>query len=388
MHHRAKIKLRVSPMASVFALACASLVAAGKLEQQDVFVSRQGGYHTYRIPSLLVTQRGTLLAFCEGRKQSAADSGDIDVIFKRSTDYGQTWSAPKIIWDDGSNTCGNPCAVLDRDTGKIWLLLTHNIGTDNEVTIKSKKSAGTRTVWISMSDDDGSTWSSPREITSTTKNPAWGWYATGPGVGIQIQHGPRQGRLIVPCDHSYASEQDPSQIESGSHVIYSDDHGKTWAIGGSVGPKLNECQVVEVNDGAGTLLLSLRNYPRGTRRAQALSRDGGASWSAPEQHPDLIDPTCQASILRFAWPEAGQRDRILFSNPASDRRRNLTVRVSYDGGRTWPVGRSLFEKNAAYSCLGALANGEVGCCYECGETNAYEKIVFAHFPMSWLESGP
>ncbi|HEU0039990.1 MAG TPA: sialidase family protein, partial [Verrucomicrobiae bacterium] len=168
------------------------------LRQTDVFVSGADGYHTYRIPALMVSKKGTLLAFCEGRKDGRADSGDIDLLLKRSADHGATWSRPLTIWNDGTNTCGNPCAVLDEETGVIWLLMTHNDGRDKESAIKAKKGFGTRTVWVSRSNDYGETWEKPEEITKSVKDPSWGWYATGPGVGIQIKHGPRRGRLVIP----------------------------------------------------------------------------------------------------------------------------------------------------------------------------------------------
>ncbi len=163
-------------------------------------------------PALIVTSNQTLLAFCEGRKNSASDTGDIDLLLKRSTDGGKTWSEPQVVWDDGPNTCGNPCPVVDETTGTIWLLLTHNPGDTGEARIMEGKPGGTRTVWLSRSTDDGKTWTPPVDITASTKDPSWGWYATGPGVGIQIQHGPHRGRLVIPCDHSFQGRrQRPGQ---------------------------------------------------------------------------------------------------------------------------------------------------------------------------------
>jgi len=226
--------------------------SAAELTQTDLFVQGEGGYHTYRIPALLVTQKGTLLAFCEGRKNSRSDTGDIDLLMKRSTDGGKTWSNQQVIWDDGPNTCGNPCPVVDEKTGTIWLLLTHNRGDDNERDIKTKNSKGTRTVWVCKSTDDGQTWSNPVEITDSVKKPEWGWYATGPGVGIQIKHGPHKGRLVIPCDHSFEIAGDAegqTAIQYASHSFHSDDHGKTWKLGGVISARMNECQVVELADG-------------------------------------------------------------------------------------------------------------------------------------------
>src|SRR5262249_34440674 len=150
-------------------------------EQGPLFVSGKDGYHTYRIPALIVTKKGTLLAFCEGRKASGSDTGEIDVLLRRSFDNGKTWTRTQVVWHDGGNTCGNPCPVVDAKTGAIWLLLTHNLGRDNQWQILDGTSKGTRTVWVASSADDGTTWSKPVEITADVKKPAWTWYATGPG---------------------------------------------------------------------------------------------------------------------------------------------------------------------------------------------------------------
>jgi sialidase-1 len=388
--------IRWAVCALLVVLPAGGLAAAGvdyaesrqaELWRQDVFVAGQGGYHTYRIPALIVTSNQTLLAFCEGRKNSRSDTGDIDLLLKRSADGGKTWSQAQVIWDDGPNTCGNPCPVLDETTGTIWLLLTHNPGGANEAQISEGNRGATRTVWLARSEDDGKRWTPPADITAAAKWPAWGWYATGPGVGIQIQHGPHRGRLVIPCDHSFQSPDRGPAVEGGSHVIYSDDHGQTWKLGGTVSPQMNESQVVELSDGAGGLLLNMRNTAKAKRRAQSLSHDGGQTWTTPEYPAELVEPRCQASILRFDWPSGKEPGRLLFCNPASPGRRNLTLRVSGDDGKTWPVSQRLHEGPAAYSCLAVLPDKTIGCLYECGRTNAYEKITFARFPLGWVERG-
>ncbi len=366
-----------------------------EVQRTDIFVAGTEGYHSFRIPSLLVTKKGTLLAFCEGRKDNRSDRGNIDLVYRRSEDGGKTWSPLKVLWDDGKNTCGNPCPVVDRDTGTIWLLLTHNLGEDGESAIIGKSAKSTRTVWVSRSDDDGKNWSAPTEITSTTKVAAWGWYATGPGIGIQIRHGPHRGRLVVPCDHSY---DDPGgnirgPHNYGSHTVYSDDHGTTWKLGGVIRPSSNECQIVEMADGTGTLLMNMRAYFGRNRRTHATSRDGGLTWTAPKDNGYLIEPVCQASILRYDWPDPQTRSLLLFSNPASKQRVRMTLKLSFDEGRTWPVKRTLHGGPAAYSCLGVLPNKTpsktIVCLFEAGEKSAYEKIVLARLPLEWLwkESG-
>src|SRR5690606_27875764 len=203
------------------------------VDSMALFISGTDGYDTYRIPAMVTTNEGTLLAFCEGRKEGRGDAGYIDIVLKRSTDNGKTWSEQMVLWDDEDNTCGNPCPVVDEETGEIHLLLTHNLGSDHESDIIHKTSESTRTVWVMKSSDDGKIWTDPQDITSTTKKKEWGWYATGPGNGIQIKHGPRKGRLVIPCDHSYDDPEGNVRngpYEYGSHAIYSDDHGKTWQL--------------------------------------------------------------------------------------------------------------------------------------------------------------
>src|SRR5262249_329924 len=175
--------------AAVRAAAARLLFGAAGPEQAPVFVSGQGGYHTYRIPSLLVTQKGTLLAFCEGRKSSSSDTGAIDLLMTRSLDGGKTWTQAQIGWQDSDNTCGNPGPVVEPESGTIWLLMTHNLGPDTEAQILAGTSKGTRTVWLTKSTDDGVTWSKPIDITRDVKKTDWTWYATGPGVGIQTRSG-------------------------------------------------------------------------------------------------------------------------------------------------------------------------------------------------------
>jgi sialidase-1 len=358
-------------------------VAAGEpgnkdllIEQSAVWTAGDDGYHTYRIPSLLVTPGGTVIALAEGLKRGTSDTGNIDLVMKRSTDGGTSWSKQSVIWDDGPNTCGNPCPVYDRSTDTIWLLMTHNLGSDREAEISAGKSEGTRTVWITSSKDDGQTWAEPRDITSEVKDPTWGWYATGPGIGIQITRGKHRGRLVVPCD----------QKNTGwySHVIYSDNHGKTWKLGGKTADGCNECQVVELADGR--LMLNIRNTDKSRQHRQVTySDDGGLTWSEPIRDEALIEPVCQASILRYRWPAGFGTGEILFSNPASTKRERMTVRMSTDEGKTWAHSRLLWEGPSAYSCLGRLADGTILCLHEAGEKSPYEKILLSRFSAGWLK---
>ncbi len=345
-----------------------------------VFISGQAGYSGYRIPALAVTAKGTLLAICEGRRNSRSDTGDIDLLVRRSTDHGKTWSLQQVVWDDGGNTCGNPCVVVDRDTGRIWLLTTWNCGDDHEGSIIAGTSKDTRRVFVTNSNDDGVTWAKPVEITADVKQKDWTWYATGPGSGIQIEHGPHRGRLVIPCDHI---EKDSKHYYS--HVIYSDDHGKSWKLGGSTPEhKVNECEVVELADGR--LMLNCRNYSAQRYRQIVFSDDGGLTWNNQRHDETLIEPICQAAIELYRWPSQGKPGVMLFSNPASTAgRRHMTVRASFDNGKTWPVARVLNPGPSAYSDLAVLPDGQIACLYEGGTDYDVQHMMFANFSLDSLQ---
>ena len=336
----------------------------------QVFTSGQAGYHTYRIPALLVTKTGTLLAFCEGRRNGRGDHGDLDLLVKRSEDGGETWSEQQLIYGEpGEVTIGNPCPVVDADTGAIWLPFCR----ENDA------------VLITHSEDDGKTWADPVEITADVKKATWNWYATGPGIGIQLQRGEHKGRLVIPCDHR-ADET----YGNGSHVIYSDDHGATWHRSASITPGANECQVVELDDGSLMMNIRMQTHSKGVRGI-SVSRDGGHSWSEIVHDANLPCPKCQASLV-------GNGDRLVFSNPVSPtppenpargtrfypgkgrgERVNLTARLSEDGGQTWPWRKLLHKGPAAYSCLALLPDGDIGCLYEAGEAHPYQYLTFERF---------
>jgi sialidase-1 len=356
---------------------CAGLAAAP--QETVVFRSETEGYNTFRIPAIVRAPNGDLLAFAEGRKHSRSDTGDIDLLLKRSSDGGKTWGVTQLLWDDEGNTCGNPCPVVDEKTGTIFLLSTHNLGIDKEHAISEGISRAGRTVWVLESKDNGLTWSQPVNISKTIKLPDWSWYATGPGIGIQVKHGAQSGRLVIPCDHDY---RDPASAKSvrAAHAIFSDDHGATWQLGGTIKPDMNECQVVELFDGQGTLLMDMRSYRGLAQRAQSRSTDGGQTWSEAVDVPALIEPVCQASILR--WEKAGGSATgwLLFSNPAdAKKRRNLAVRASSDDGATWSRTLVLQPGGAGYSCLVALNDTTAACLYEFSDKRPYEQIIFARF---------
>ena len=343
-------------------------------EQTDLFIGTQGDYNSYRIPALVTTQKGTVLAFVEGRKDSAADHGHNEILLRRSLDGGKTWTPVQVVASDGTNALNNPTAVVDRATGTVWLLLirtsTKKYKNDDAV---AKARGRISDMWTMHSNDDGATWAGPADITASVTRPNWNRIVPGPGVGIQLRS---SGRLVIPCNHVIANV-------AFNHVIYSDDHGKTWRLGGSTEGNTDENQIVELTDGS--LLLNIRNYRDKGHRGLSMSQDGGLTWSKITSDPTLIEPVCQASFIRYTESPQFMKNRLLFSNPASDTERiKLTVRVSYDEGKTWPVAKLLNAGPSGYSCLTVLPDMTIGCLYERGEHSSIEKVSFARFSLEWL----
>jgi len=349
------------------------MTAAGLMET-PVYVAGQDGYHSYRIPAIVTSKQGTLLAFCEGRRNSRDDTGDIDILLRRSADGGKTWDAQRVVNADPQYLCGNPAPVALAD-GSVVLVFTRRKEDATEKRVLEGEADASR-VLVTRSTDDGLTWAEPVDITADASRPDWRWYATGPCHGIQMEC----GRVIIPCNHS----KDVETSTWHSHVIYSDDAGATWRTGGVHDNKTNESTVVEL--AGGWLYQNMRNY-RGThRRAWALSKDRGMTWSPAADDETLIEPVCQASVIRWISSKKNEKDPILFSNPASTKRENMTIRVSYDQCKSWPLAKTLHPGPAAYSDLAILPDGMIACLYEKGQESAYETISVAVFDLPWLGS--
>jgi sialidase-1 len=339
-----------------------------------VFRSGEHGYHTFRIPAIVRTPKGDLLAFAEGRRHASADAGDIDLVSRRSADGGRTWSDLQVVGDDGADTFGNPCVVVDRQTGVIWLFVIRTTGSDKEQAIIEGRSRSLPLPWVLSSADDGRSWTPPVNLAASIKRADWTWYSLGPGIGIQL----RDGRLVVPGNHALAG----SGVHR-SHLVVSSDHGRSWHLGATAADGTNESQIVELGDGR--VLHNMRNHPPRpgeNHRAIATSTDGGLTLSPMRFDRVLIEPPAQASILSVAADRPGRR-WIVFSNPASTKRERMTVRVSDDDAVSWRVSRVVYDGPVAYSCLVDL-DGDIGVLYERGVASAYESIVFARLTRSWL----
>jgi sialidase-1 len=358
---------------------------SSRLRPPEVVFDPAGSrYHTFRIPS--VAARGEwVFAFCEGRLHSAADAGEIEVVLRRSRDGGRTWLPLQVVSAAPGKTCGNPVPIVDPASGDLVLVTVQNGADALEVSVaRGIDPVEARRVYVQRSTDDGASWTVPSEITEQVKPDDWGWYATGPCHGIALSFGPYAGRLVIPANHSFV----PSGVGSldsaaavrlnGGHCIFSDDGGRTWALGfvdrnDGASVNANETAVVELADGR--LYFNARNH-RGTgpARVHAYSSDGGATLDSQyEGIAEVTAPGIQGSVLRVG-------DRLLLSTPVHPEiRRELTVFVSSDDGRSWRPGLVIHPGMAGYSDLVPLPGGQVGLFYEAGETSSFATLRFVTF---------
>ncbi|MDT3399664.1 sialidase family protein [Streptomyces sp. B1866] len=352
------------------------IAAAGSCTVSTPFTSGRDGYHVFRIPAVVRT-RGTLVAFAEGRRGSAADSGDVEVVARRSTDGGCSWSPMRRVADNGRDVAGNPAPVVDPATGRIVLLTTRQSGAVTQPQIEAGKvgAAQGRRVYVQSSADAGATWSAPKEITGAAKRPGWRWYATGPGAGTALA----SGRLVIPANHTAAGS-------AGAHLLLSDDHGATWRIGavddhsdGRLRP--DESAAAQLPDGR--LYVNARDQ-YGTdpaSRVSTYSLTSGSSFSAPfRPAAGLVAPVVDGALLQ----DAGTSCRpLLFSAPDDPAaRRHLTVRRSLDGGRTWRTATVVTPGPAAYSDLVKIDRTVAGVLYETGSKSADERVEFRRFTVT------
>lgn len=344
-------------------------------------------YHSFRIPSIVRTKNGTLIAFAEGRRWSPSDWGDINLVFKRSFDNGNTWTALGEVVGSGNGTWGNPTAVYDWNkgtNGRVWLFMSWNDG--DKTSWSDIKAWGDRRVFASYSDDHGATWSTPQDMSATLLPSGYTWDAMGPGIGIQTMQGSTAGRLIIPA---YGRN------------IYSDNNGTTWQYQPIPGGT-DEGTIVERMDG--TLL---RNDRPGTtewnaakRRRKSIGSIPG-TFSAWSVDSTLNDPKCEGSIIRY---NTDAPHRIIFLNPNhTSKRCNMTVRISYDDGATWPISRAIFNWNTCdyapitvakggYSSMIKTSDYAVAALIEINEdvhasSTSNKSIEFHKFNLPWILNG-
>lgn len=350
------------------------------------YTSGTEGYHTFRIPAVVQAKGGAVLAFAEGRVESAGDTGAIQVVLRRSTDGGCTWGPMSVVSSNGDATAGNPAPVVLPGGDIVLLTTTNGRVTEREIMSGTVAPEDSRRVFVQRSEDNGRTWTAPREITSVAKEPNWRWYATGPGHAIVLRHGPYAGRIVVPANHSVAPPAGSPDIGTeakyyGGHDLISDDGGRNWRIGFSedianTAIASNETTVAELPDGR--LYFNSRNQGSGTNRVDGYSVDGGESLAAPyAQQPGLSIPKVQGTVLQTVRP-----DTLLFSGPSHPTsRRALAVRASSDGGQTWRVAHVVSQAPAAYSDLVQLTGSKIGLLFETGVNGPYETITFTQLPL-------
>ena len=380
------------------------------LEKQDLFkVGDNPAYNIYHIPGIVVTAKGTVLAWCEARKRPAgvSDWDDIRILLRRSTDDGRSWSAPVSIAavpgpktknpfalrmknvDPADVTYNNPVLIADRD-GTVHMLFC----------LEYMK------VFYQRSTDDGLTFTTPVEITATfdafTKDYGWKVLATGPNHSIQL----RNGRLIVPVWLSTGTGGNAHR-PSVTATIFSDDAGKTWQAGNIAVPDTaawinpNETVAIELNDGR--VMLNVRNESKAHRRLVTTSADGATGWSTPRFDDALLEPICMGGIVRYRH---GGQNLILFSNPhnldkekgqpepgKSRDRKNVSVKISRDEGQTWSVHKSIEPGPSMYSDIAVTRAGTILCFYGRSGDNqgmaafAGGRLTVARFNLDWLTDG-
>ncbi len=397
------------------ALAGAASAAAPFLERVDLFAENTNGFVSYRIPGLVVTARGTVLAYCEARKLSGYDWGEIEVHLRRSTDGGRTLDAPHQIAHLGPRLPRNPVLYEGAPL--------KNVGGPTEQTVNNPVAIAARDGTVHFlycveylrcfylrSTDDGITWSRPVEITAAFEpfRPDWPWrvLATGPGHGIELQ----SGRLVVPV--WIATAQGSPHGHGVGATIYSDDRGATWQSGeiavpnDEATPGPSETIATELGDGR--VMLLARTHAAANRKVAVFSPDGATGWSKPAFVDALLEPVCMSGLLTLPDAQGRPTARVLHSNPDTldlvarrakpgERRdrKNLTIKFSPDHGHSWPVSRVLEPGPSAYSDLAVLPDGTILCFYESGRPGArrpgskredwpYARLTLARCNLEWL----
>ncbi|MDZ4288006.1 MAG: sialidase family protein [Prosthecobacter sp.] len=401
-----------------FFLACLAFTGAAAFagvpvfETTCIFAATPNNKPNYRIPSIIQTPNGDILIIAEKRNDGPGDVGNHDIVMKRSSDKGKTWSAEQTILDDEKRVCTDLTVGIDRSKGKLWIIF-----------LRDKKQYHHMT-----STDNGQTWQGPVSIHAQVTKPEWDklkgkdsgeeesanpkgrmalwekdWdqrYGCGPGNGIvQLTSGPKAGRLIVGARHR--EDTGKGRLRSFAHSFYSDDHGSSWKLGATIGMHTSECQLVLLADGRVMVISRNENSadsPDNLRHLVAVSGDGGETWGPVRRAEELITPRCHGSVERLTLASTHDKNRLLFSSPASPHRQeehpygryNLSVRLSYDEGETWTAGRTIWPHPGSYSDMVVLDDLTVAYIYERadkGSTHYWDELHFARFNLEWLTFG-
>ena len=364
------------------------LFSFGKLFAQQskavpVFVSGKEGYKSFRIPAIVKAKNGDLLAFCEGRVNSAGDFGNIKIVLKRSVDNGKTWSALQIVASNDSLQAGNPAPVVDLTDprfpqGRIFLF--YNTGDGHEMELRKGK--GHRDVFYKTSTDNGKTWSEATDITLQVNriyqpqiNPLWNFkedwrtYANTPGHALQFHEGKYKGRIYVAANHS-SGDPKPELRDYQAHGYYTDDHGATFHLSETVPFEgSNESTAAQLTNNS--LMMNSRNQT-GKYRIVSLSKDGGENWDTTFIDHNLPDPICEGSLLNIGTKK-GKSILAFCNNVSQQKRDSLTLQISFDEGKTWKKKFLIEPKNTAYSDIVKTSKKSIGVFYE---ADGYKEIRF------------
>jgi sialidase-1 len=394
---------------STLLLAVSALAAAEPfLEKRDLFtIGDNPGFNIYHIPGVVVTAKGTVLAWCEARKRPAgvSDWDDIRILLRRSTDDGKTWSEPQSIANVEGPKRKNPFALRMKNVEPTDVTYNNPVLiADKDGTVHMLFCLEYERCFYQRSDDDGLSWSKPAEITGTfeafKKDYAWKVLATGPNHSIQL----KTGRLLVPVWLS-TGEGGNAHRPSVTASIYSDDQGKSWKAGDIAVPcteewiNPNETVAIELTDGR--VMLNVRSESKANRRLIVTSPDGATQWSTPKFDDALIEPICMGGIVRY---HHGGQNLILFSNPHNLERAkgkaepggfrdrtNVSIKLSRDEGQSWPVTKRLEEGPSAYSDLAVTKAGTILCFYgRAGDSRGMTawsggRLTLARFNLEWLQ---
>ena len=345
---------------------CNGLNTPSALHLTDLFSTQdKDDVACYRIPALLTTTDGTLLAAIDQRVPSCTDLRDnknINIVMRRSTDQGNSWSAMDTIIDYPFGiSASDPSMILDASTGDVFLFFNY---------MDLENANGEYRFKMIRSEDHGLSWSEPEDITSQISKIDWkeDFKFITSGKGIQTAKGMLLHTLV--------------NLEKGLHVFGSEDHGKSWFLLDTPIHPGDESKILELADGS--WMINSRVADIGMRFIHT-SADYGRAWIS-KADSTLLDPACNASLIRYTSIKNGSdKNRLLFSNARSpDSRTNISVCLSYNEGLTWPICKTVYTGSAAYSSLCVLSNGDIGLFFE---KDGYSENVFVRLTLEWLTDG-